>query len=89
MLTYTVGGDDGSAFSVDGATGQLKTKSALDFETKSSYRVTMGVFDPSGGSDTITVTITVTDVADVPLTSGTTQMIGVVDSEQDTDRIDA
>ena len=83
-LTYTVGGDDGSAFSVDGATGQLKTKSALDFETKSSYRVTMGVFDPSGGSDTITVTITVTDVADVSLVSGSTQMMGVVDSEQDT-----
>ena len=83
-LTYTVGGDDGSAFAVNSTTGQLKTKSALDFETKSSYRVTMGVFDPSGGSDTITVTITVTDVADVSLVSGTTQMIGVVDSEQDT-----
>ena len=84
MLTYTVGGDDGSAFSVDGATGQLKTKSALDFETKSSYRVTMGVTDSNGGGDTITVTITVSDVADVPLTSGATQMIGVVDSERDT-----
>ena len=83
-LTYTVGGDDGSAFAVNSTTGQLKTKSALDFETKSSYRVTMGVFDPSGGSDTITVTITVTDVADVSLVSGTTQMIGVVDSERDT-----
>ena len=83
-LTYTVGGDDGSAFSVDGATGQLKTKSALDFETKSSYRVTMGVTDSNGEGDTITVTITVTDVADVSLVSGTTQMIGVVDSEQDT-----
>ena len=43
-LTYTVGGDDGSAFAVNSTTGQLKTKSALDFETKSSYRVTMGVF---------------------------------------------
>ena len=83
-LNYTVGGDDGSAFSVDEDTGQLKTKSALDFERKSSYRVTMGVFDPKGGSDTITVTITVTDVTDVPLASGSTQMIGVVDSEQDT-----
>ena len=30
------------------------------------------------------MTITVTDVADVSLVSGTTQMIGVVDSEQDT-----
>ncbi len=36
-LTYTVGGDDGSAFAVDRATGQLKAKSALDFETKSTY----------------------------------------------------
>ena len=84
-LTYTVGGDDGSAFSIDGATGQLKTKSALDFERKSSYRVTMGVFDSKGGSGTITVTITVTDVADVPLANGPTQMIGVVDSEEDTE----
>ena len=83
-LRYTVGGDDGSAFAVDSTTGQLRTKSALDFERKSSYRVTMGVFDPKGGSDTITVTITVTDVTDVPLASGSTQMIGVVDSEQDT-----
>ena len=83
-LNYTVGGDDGSAFAVDEDTGQLKTKSALDFERKSSYRVTMGVFDPKGGSDTITVTITVTDVTDVPLASGSTQMMGVVDSEAET-----
>ena len=83
-LNYTVGGDDGSAFAVDSATGQLKTKSALDFERRSSYTVTMGVFDDNGGSDTITVTITVTDVTDVPLASGSTQMMGVVDSEADT-----
>ena len=73
-LNYTVGGDDGSAFAVDTTTGQLRTKSALDFERKSSYRVTMGVFDSNGGSDTITVTITVNDVTDVSLVSGATQM---------------
>ena len=83
-LRYTVGGDDGSAFAVDSTTGQLKTKSALDFERKASYTVTMGVFDDNGGSDTITVTISVTDVTDVPLASGSTQMMGVVDSEADT-----
>ncbi len=83
-LTYTVGGDDGSAFAVDSATGQLKTKSALDFESKSSYKVTMGVFDSKGASDTIDVTITVTDVADAPLASGPTQMMGIVDSESET-----
>ena len=47
-LNYTVGGDDGSAFAVDRAMGQLKTKSALDFERKSSYSVTMGVSTPMG-----------------------------------------
>ena len=83
-LTYTVGGDDGSAFAVDSTSGQLKTKSALDFERKSSYRVTMGVFDSKGGSGTITVTITVTDVTDVPLANGPSQMMEVVDSTRET-----
>ena len=83
-LRYTVGGDDGYSFAVDEATGQLKTKSALDFERKSSYTVRMGVFDPKGASDTIIVTITVTDVPDVPLAVPPDQIIAVVDSQRET-----
>ena len=46
--------------------GQLKTKAALDHETKDSYTVTVTATDPSGESDEITVTITVIDVNEAP-----------------------
>ena len=61
-LTYTLGGTDAASFAIDGTTGQLKTQAALDYETKSSYSVTVSVSDGNGGSDGITVTINVTDV---------------------------
>ena len=83
-LRYTVGGDDGHSFAVDNITGQLKTKSALDFERRTSYTVTMGVFDPKGANDIITVTIGVTDVPDLPLATPPDQVIAVVDSKRET-----
>ena len=61
-LTYTLGGTDAASFAIDSTTGQLKTQAALDYETKSSYSVTVSVSDDNGGSDSITVTINVTDV---------------------------
>ena len=61
-LTYTLGGTDAAAFGIDATTGQLKTKAALDYETKTSYSVTVSVSDGNGGADSITVTINVTDV---------------------------
>ncbi len=62
-LTYTLGGTDASSFSIVGTTGQLRTSAALDYETKSSYTVTVNVSDDNGGTDSIAVTINVTDVA--------------------------
>ena len=44
--------------------GSYKTKAALDYETKTSYLVTVSVSDGNGGSDSISVTINVTDVSD-------------------------
>ncbi len=61
-LTYTLSGIDAASFGIDRTTGQLKTKAALDYETKISYSVTVAVSDGYGGSDSITVTINVTDV---------------------------
>ncbi len=63
-LTYTLGGTDASSFSIDSSTGQLSTSSALDYETKHSYSVTVSVSDSNGGSDSIAVTINVTNVAE-------------------------
>ena len=74
-LTYALGGTDAASFAIDSTTGQLKTQAALDYETKSSYSVTVTVSDDNGGSDGITVTINVTDV-DEQQTDVTTYEVG-------------
>ncbi len=67
-LTYTLGGADMASFDIDGATGQLMTKDALDFEapadvdTDNAYEVTVMADDGNGGTASIDVTITVTEV---------------------------
>ena len=61
-LTYTLGGTDAADFIIDATTGQLKTSAPLDYETKRTYTVTVSVSDGNGGSDTINVTINVTDI---------------------------
>ena len=65
-LTYSLGGTDASSFAIVSTTGQLKTKAALDHETKDEYTVTVEASDNRGGTDTITVTINVTDVDEAP-----------------------
>ena len=62
-LTYTLGGSDDSSFDITVSTGQLLTKAFLDYESKSSYTVTVTATDPSGEADSITVNIDVTEVA--------------------------
>ena len=62
-LTYTLGGTDEASFSIVRRSGQLRTKASLDYETKTSYTVTITVSDGNDGGDSITVTINVTDVA--------------------------
>ncbi len=64
-LTYTLGGTDAASFDIDSTDGQLKTKASLDYETKASYAVTITVKDGDEASDTINVTINITDVDEV------------------------
>ena len=66
-LTYTLGGTDMASFAIDSATGQLKTMAMLDHETKDEYMVMVIATDTDGLTDSITVTITVTDVNDAPM----------------------
>ncbi len=73
-LTWSISGAD--EFTIDAATGQIMVASgaALDYETKNSYAVTVGVsdgLDADGNADasvddTTEVTILVTDVAEPP-----------------------
>ena len=74
-LTYSLDDQDGASFEVD-ASGQIKTKSALDYETKDTYAVTVSVHDgrdPFGDANTaVDATIDVTinvgniDIPDAP-----------------------
>ena len=65
-LTYSLGGTDAGSFSIVSSSGQLQTKAALDYEKKNEYTVTVTVRDTTNASDTITVTINVTDVNEQP-----------------------
>ncbi|MDE2934771.1 MAG: cadherin domain-containing protein [Chloroflexota bacterium] len=66
-LTYSLSGTDAASFSIVAGSGQLRVKDPLDFETKSSYEVTVDVHDRKDGlgnpsaeiDDSIDVTITV------------------------------
>ena len=67
-LTYSLEGTDAASFGIDSGTGQLSTSAALNFEAKSTYSVVVRATDPAGLSDSIEVTINVTDVVeDVPM----------------------
>ena len=61
-LTYALSGTDAASFDIDTDTGQLMTQAALDYETKNAYTVTVAASDSGGLSDSIDVTITVTNV---------------------------
>ena len=69
-LTYSLEGADADSFNLDPLTGQLSTKAPLDFEAysdpTSAYSVTVRVRDSRGETDTIVVTIEVTDDEDEP-----------------------
>jgi len=64
LLIYALSGADAAFFSLSRNDGQLKTKASLNFEARNSYAVVVTATDPSGASDSIQVTINVTDVHD-------------------------
>ena len=66
-VTYTLGGTDAASFDIVAETGQLQTKAALDYETRSSYEVTVTATD-ADGSVTTTVAIEVTNVVELAAT---------------------
>ena len=69
-VTYSLGGDDRRSFTIGSLLGQLYTNVELDRETKARYYVTAVVSDRRGGSDSIEITIIVTDVDEAPAVTG-------------------
>ena len=64
LLIYSLDGADAESFGISRTTGQLMTKAALNYEARRSYTVIVIATDPSGATDSIEVTINVTDVHD-------------------------
>ena len=64
LFIYTLDGADASSFDISRNTGQLMTKASLNYEARNSYRVVVTATDPSGASDSIQVTVNVTNVHD-------------------------
>lgn len=84
MLTYSIiGGADATKFSINGGTGALRFVAAPNFEAPTDiggnnvYNVTVQVSDGNGGTDTQALSVTVTDVNDVPpiVTAGQTRSV--------------
>ena len=64
LLTYTLGGPDARSFDIVDNTGQIRTWRPLNYEDRNIYTVVVTVRDSFGATDTIEVTINVTDEDD-------------------------
>ena len=71
-LSYSLAGTDATRFAIDATSGQITVGAGtvLDYETTQSYSVTVGASDGNGGTGSIGVTISVTDVDEPPAAPG-------------------
>ncbi|MFY0608667.1 MAG: cadherin repeat domain-containing protein, partial [Cyclobacteriaceae bacterium] len=76
-LTYSISGTDAGSFLINGTTGDLTILSSPDFETKSSYAVTITATDALSNFADLNLTVNVNDLDEnAPVfTSATTETI--------------
>ena len=78
-VTYSLGGPDKDQFTIAGD-GQIKTKSPLNYEEKTSYTLRVKVSDNDGGSVFRDVPITVTDAVESPVAPAAPRVTATQDS---------
>ncbi len=95
--TYSLGGRDGALFTIVSSSGQLRTRAALNHEdpacgydstedsTKCAYTVRVKADDNAGGSASIEVTISVTDVDEPPAAPGAPRVTATKDTGRSLD----
>lgn len=67
VLSYSITGGTGAAiFTINAATGQISLAGAVNYEAVNSYTLDLRVQDTGGLFDTVTVTVTVNDMNDIP-----------------------
>ena len=81
-LTYTLEGTDASSFTIVSTSGQIQTETGVtyDHELQPEYSVTVKADDSNGGTDTIAVTVNITDVAEPPSAPAAPTVSAVSDS---------
>ena len=96
-LAYSLGGRDADLFTIVSTTGQIRTKTALNHEdttcgynttnnpTECEYTVRVKADDRVGGSDSIVVTIIVTDVEEHPDRTVAPRVTATADTGQSLD----
>lgn len=57
--SFTLSGVDAGFFTINSSTGLITSKASSDFETKSSYKITVSVSDTSGNSASMAIAITI------------------------------
>ena len=88
-LVYTLGGDDAALFKVN-EHGQITVSGKLDYETRTTYSVTVIGTDSFGVSSSIMVGIRVTDVNEPPVIMlGGLAISGLASVDYAEDRMDA
>ena len=85
-LSYSLGGTDADSFDIDSESGQIRTVegAVYDYETKTSYSLTVTASDPFGASASASLTVNLTDVTleppPAPFRPGVVPTPGTIDS---------
>ena len=65
-VTFSVSGPDGDRVEIDGATGVIQFKESPDFESKSTWQVTVTATDVAGNQASKDITIPIQNLDEVP-----------------------
>jgi len=74
-VTFLLSGEDADAFSLDSQSGLVSFKEAPDYETKSTYSITLTATDANGQSSTQDIVVTVHDIYEAELVSVPTLVV--------------
>ncbi len=82
-VTYAItAGNDAGLFAIDASSGALTVAAALDYETTTSYGLTVEAKTGGGATATVPVTVTVTNVNEAPVFGATSYAFSVAEDVQ-------
>lgn len=80
-VTFSLSGSKSSDFTIHASSGVVTLTDALNYEVTSSYSLTVTASDSNGGVTQTSLTVTVTDVNDVPVSLGNPYSATIAEDE--------